>query len=290
MSGLYEEVKLTVAKELKPNYLEPENIARRRIFNDGIEEEGSKPCFFYRREDGERISIAAKTELVGIAGDKKSRKSLLGTAFILSRFEHIQREKVLGFELDLPDATILAFDTEQPRRRVKESRIRYHEIAELKSDDERYVQYSLKGMSPHAMIEVISSIIDEMVKAGNSPDIVFIDQIADLLTSRDENDKVGASNVIDWLDAWGGATGALMIVSMHNNRTGGNTNGKMGSLLDQKVDSLFRLNYDYETRITSLTHPFARDKPMPGIKFTQDLITGHPKLISEDNQIKKYFK
>lgn len=272
-------------KKLKTDVTE--HISERRIINDGKIDQEAPPCLFYIKEDEKRVPIAAKGDLVVIAGDKKSRKSLMATAIILSRFEDVDRLKTLRFELDI-QGLILYFDTEQPKRRVKINRMIYHEMAGIKGDDPHFIQYSLKGMSPHAMIEVISYVIENLIKEGNPPEMIVIDQIADLLQSRDENNKESASDVLDWLNTWVLTTGALMCVVIHTNRAGLQTNGKLGSLLDQKCDCEFILTLNKENWITELSHPLSREKRMPGIKFTHDQ-DGHIRFISENAEIKTYF-
>lgn len=277
-------------ESLEPKRLKPEiteNIESRRIINDGKVDEEIPPCLFYCKENNERVPVAAKGELLIIAGDKKARKSLMLTAIILSRFPDVDKVKTLRFELDM-QGPILYFDTEQPKRRIKINRERYHQMAGIIGDDPDFIQYSLKGMSPHAMVEVISHVIEEMIKDGKIPEMIVIDQIADLLQSRDENNKESASDVVDWLNMWTHSTGALMCVTIHTNRAGLQTNGKLGSLLDQKADCEFILNLNKENWVTELSHPLSREKRMPGIKFTHDF-NGHIRFISENAESKTYF-
>jgi hypothetical protein len=251
---------------------------KRRILFDGTEIDDWKPILVYTTENGERIPLAAKGDLIVVAGGKKARKSLLQTVFALSRFPNLERNRTFGFELEM-EQPILYFDTEQPPRRVKRSRNRYHRTAGLTADDAGFIQYSLKGMSAPQMGEFITETIDEQVTSANPPGLIMIDQIADLLTSRDENDAASASRVIDMLNLWTDKTDALFSVSIHTNRGGEQTTGRMGSLIDKKADSTLLLTID-DSWVTHLSHVFSREERMPGISFRHDM-WGLPSYIEE---------
>lgn len=250
---------------------------KRRILFDGKEDDDWKPCLWYVTEGGERIPLAAKGDLIVVAGEKKARKSLLQSVIALSRFPHLERNRTFGFELEM-DQPILSFDTEQQRRRIKRNRNRYHITAGMTEDDSSFVQYSLKGMSAPQMAEFITETIKEQNET-NPPGLIMIDQIADLLTSRDENDAASASRVIDMLNLWTEQTDALFSVSIHTNRGGEQTGGRMGSLMDKKTDCTVLLNLD-ENWTTHLRHVFSREERMPGISFKHDF-NGLPLYISE---------
>lgn len=254
------------------------DIDKRRVIYDGLEEDDWKPCLWYVTEAGERIPLAAQGDLLVIAGDKKARKSLLIHVFALSRFPGISRSRSFGFELDIQDRPIMYFDTEQPRRRVKRNRNRYHQAAGLRKDDADFIHYSLKGMSAPNMAEFITRAIDEQMKV-TPPGMVVIDQVADLVTSRDENDAPAASRVIDLLNIWTEKTDALFCVSIHTNRGGENTTGRMGSLVDKKTDCTLRLNID-DNWITTAKHVFSREDRMPEIRFNHTY-NGFPQYIEE---------
>jgi hypothetical protein len=272
-------------KRITPDYID--QLTDRRVTKDYKDE--WHPILKYRKEDGEAVSLAAKTELVVVAGDKKSRKSMLLSSILASRFQEVDRKKALGFELELEHEPILYFDTEMPMGRIVRNRKKYLSIIGLE-EDVNFHQYSLRGFSPNTMIHQIQGMIEKMVREGNPPGLLIIDQVADLLTGRDENDKQGASDLIDYLNDWIGLCGCMIIVTIHLNRGGFNTNGKVGSLIDQKADCGFRLNLVDKTWETELTQSLSREKRMPDIVFTHDS-WGLPLLIEEKMELnnKKYF-
>jgi len=272
-------------KEVLPEFLE--DLEKRRVQNDGNFEDDWHPILFYEKIDGTHVPLAAKGELIVIAGGKKARKSLLASIMVASRYADmgVDRSTRLGFLLDIPDGDILYFDTEQPRSRVKRNRKRYQSmIKDADGDDTSFIQYSLRGLSPEQMIRAINVKVDRMINEGRIPEWIIIDQVADLLTSRDENDKVEASRILDELISLQERTGALITVMIHTNRAELNSNGKLGSLLDQKNDCQFLLTYDFENQETELEQKFSRERKMPKIRFHQNE-WGYPEFLNE----KQYF-
>lgn len=262
-------------KLLVPDHLK--NLDRRRIFNDGKGDDW-KPILFYIKEDGERVPLVAKEELMVVAGEKKARKSLLLSAIAASRFEFPDPNSCLRFELFLSGQSVLWFDTEQPRGRVKSNRWRYQKLIGKQEDPELY-HYALRGLSPHQMKDAILHVAQTAMTTDRPPGLIMIDQIVDLSTSRDENDKVASVEVVDFLTLLSDLTGALMLISIHSNRLGTHTNGKIGSFLDQKTDCTFMLKLN-EHDDTELVHMYSREKKMPGIVYTHGEYA-LPKFISE---------
>lgn len=262
-------------KILVPDHLK--NLDKRRIFNDGKGNEW-KPVLFYIKEDGERVPLAAKEELVVIAGEKKARKSLLLSAIAASRYELSDPADCLRFELYNTGQSVLWFDTEQPRGRVQSNRWRYQKLIG-KDEDETLYHYALRGMSPHQMKDAILHVAQTAMTTDRPPGLIMIDQIVDLSSSRDENLKSDAVEAVDFLTMLSDITGALMLISIHTNRSGLQTNGKIGSFLDQKTDCTFLLNLN-ENEETELSHKFSREKKMPGIIYTHGDYS-LPKFISE---------
>lgn len=265
-------------KQLVPDWLK--NLESCRIKNDGNPDDDWSPCLWYNRLNGERVPLVGKTELLVISGEEKARKSLLLSMFTASRFGFVGRSLTCGFELSMEEP-VLYFDTEQPRRRVKKNRMRYQNlIGDPHGDDESFIQYSLRGKTPHVMKECITHVIKEMVEKGTPPGVIVIDQIMDLSDTRDENDMKASSELIDMVNLWSDMTGALMALAIHTNRGGERTRGKLGSLLDKKTDCSFLLNMDKETWTTTLTHSFSRESRMPQITFDQSY-EGLPRFLDE---------
>lgn len=283
-------------KILTPDYME--QLKDRLVTKDYKEE--WIPILRYRKEDGDSVPLVAKKELLVIAGEKKARKSLLISSICASRFVESQRKRVLGFELEM-DQPILYFDTEMSMARIAKNRKKYLKVAgfDWDKDDPNFIQYSLKGYSPHTMVQMIRSTIEKMVRDDNPPGVVIIDQIADLLPGRDENDKLAASDIIDHINDWVDLSGALVIASIHLNRANGLSNGKMGSLIDQKADCQLKLTLVDKTWETELSQPLAREERMPDLIFSQETEIdrggyhhyGLPILIDEKINLnnKKYF-
>lgn len=272
---------------LVPDYIA--SLEQCRVVNDGNISDDWSPCFWYAKLNGDRVPLVGKEELLVVSGEEKARKSLLLSMFTASRYEDVDRSRTCGFEL-LMEQPILYFDTEQPKRRVKKNRMRYQSlIGKPLEDDGSFIQYSLRGKTPHVMKECITHVIREMMEAGTPPGIIVIDQIMDLSDSRDENDMPSSVALMDTINAWGDMTGALMALAIHTNRGGERTRGKLGSLLDKKTDCTFRLNMETDTWITTVTHSYSRESRMPSITFNQDYGTGFPRFLNEKSEAISYF-
>lgn len=273
-------------KELIPDFLV--NCEDNRVLFNDDKDDDAEVVLWYKLDNGKRIPIAALTELLVVTGEKKSRKSLLAACMLAMARYYIDENRTLRYELDV-DGPILAFDTEQPKRRTKKNRRLYHSVLGWEKDDDSYIQYNIRSMSVHNRLDFIEHIIEKLIAEGNSPSVIIIDQIMDLVPSRDENDKESASKVIDKLDKWIGMTKCLMCVTIHTNRGKKDTNGKMGALIDQKTDCTFRTNLDEDGWVTEVTHADAREARIPKFKFTQDF-NGFPKLLTvEDTPLGDYF-
>ena len=115
----------------------------------------------------------------------------------------------------------------------------------------------------------------------------------------DKDDKLAASDIIDHINDWVDLSGALVIASIHLNRANGLSNGKMGSLIDQKADCQLKLTLVDKTWETELSQPLAREERMPDLIFSQETEIdrggyhhyGLPILIDEKINLnnKKYF-
>ena len=238
---------------------------------------------WYELDNGKRIPIAARSELLVITGKEKSRKSLLSQCFAMAN-AGVDRIKSLGFRMDLQGDIILQFDTEQPKRRARLNRTRYHTIAGLASDDESFKSFNIKKMSFRRKLEFIPHVIQKVQDdTGKNIGMLIIDQIADLMPGRDVNDSASASQIVDDMDLWDTLMGqrALIVPLIHTNRGGLNTNGVLGSLLDKKCDVQYLTEFDLDTQATRVIHKESRDVRMPNFTFRQDY-DGAPRLMKID--------
>lgn len=266
---------MTDMEQLTPDYLQ--NWKSRLVTYDDAEDDDAEVCVWYIDDDERQIPIIARNELLVITGLQKSRKSLLAQAILMSNYV-TDKDTTFGFSLDIgKQGLIYHFDTEQSKRWVKRNKRRFYQACGMKDDDPRYQTFYLKGLSHFQMMEFITHRITE---AEKKPDVILIDQIADLMPARDVNDQEGANVVLEHLTKWQELTNGFIMCTIHTNRGGQNTNGKLGVILDQKTECTFLVEFDKNSLISTVTHKDARDRRIDSFSFTQDSI-GHPRLVHQ---------
>lgn len=281
-SGLDPDHTLTI----DPDYLK--NWEKNRVvWKPGEpDDDGQVVMNFMLPDDDKPRSVIARSEMMVITGPPKARKTLLLQSMIMSNFlKQKDYIKTLRFNLDLGQNTILMFDTEQPRRRSKKNRRRFHNIVNAQSDLDRYFEMNIKKFSHVQKIDLITRTIEEVQhRIGEPIGMLIIDQIADLCPSRDVNDQSGVNEILDHLNMWQELTmnTSVQAVTIHTNRGRLDTNGKLGVMLDQKTDCTFHVDIDHKDKISVVTHKESRERPVPGFTFTQDSY-GLPKLLVVDD-------
>lgn len=270
---------------LVPDYLKEWRNCEVNLDQDYDPNDDSDVIIKYQLENGKLIPFAAKGEMLLVTGREKSRKTLLIKCMLMSSYTSdpslTMNFRTVPQEGDLGEDTpfVLYFDTEQPLRRTKKNVRQFYEMAGIKEQDPNLRFFNLKKFSYTQKIEFITHTIEAVImEEGRRPDIIVIDQIADLAPGRDYNDQLGADNIVNYVNKWSEITGALMILVIHTNRGGKETNGKLGVIFDQKTDTcvLTELN---EEHITTVYHRLARDQKIPRFTFRQDF-TGRPQLIA----------
>lgn len=236
---------------------------------------------WWHGENGDRLPVVARGDLMVVTGAQKTRKSLLIQSMIMSNY--IQDDTVtLGFRMDLSGDPIIYYDTEQPLRRVRKNMERFHNIIKATSHVPNYYVFSTKAMSAKKRLEFITYTIKQVQdKTGRNPGFIGLDQIADLLPARDVNDQYGVDVVLEHITMWDELVQGKAVIApvIHTNRGGQNTNGKMGVILDQKTDCSFLVNIEKGTWISKVTNKESRERRIPDFEFRQDM-DGSPRLLS----------
>jgi hypothetical protein len=269
--------------DLMPDYLRNWK-GQEVVWKPGETDDDGQVCLWYQLNNGKKIPVAARSELLVVTGPQKSRKTLLLQCMLMSNYID-DTTKTLGFKMDLDMAPVLMFDTEQPIRRTKKNRRRFHEIVGLKENDPNYRIFNIKKYSHSQKMKFITHAIAQVQEEmGVSPGMIIIDQLADLCPARDVNNQEGVNEVLDHLNLWEEMTGskALIAAVIHTNRGRMNTNGKLGVMLDQKTDCSFHVDIDFDTWISTVTHKEAREMRCPKFTFRQDF-SGHPRLLVVDD-------
>lgn len=240
------------------------------------DEDNAEILYGFIGEDGVEIPFAAKNEILMFTGMPKSRKTLLIQCMLMSKYTN-DRNITMGF-VTKGNPLVYHFDTEQPKRRTEKNVHRFYEFCGISTPDPNYRVFNIKKYTYTQKLEVIGHTILELHKeTGRWPDVIIVDQIADLAPARDVNNQEGSDNVLTNIIYWQELTGALMAVVLHTNRGGQNTNGKLGVLFDQKADNQVLIEIN-EEGVSTVIHKLARDLKIPKFTFRQDF-NGRPRLL-----------
>lgn len=257
------------------------NTENRRILLDMKTTEDGDIILWYK-SDKKIIPIASRGEMIAITGMQKSRKSLLAACLVMANYIY-DKSTTLGFQMNLGDFPILHFDTEQPDRRTKINNRRFHEAIGATENLPNYLLYNIRPFSYRQRIHFIDHKVNELIQNGTPPGCIIVDQIADLVPARDYNNEVASADAMDWLVRWRDACKALLIVTIHTNRGGENTNGKLGVLVDQLTDCSFIIDYDKRTGVSKVSHKESRDQRISDFTFVQDNL-GFPRFLSQKDE------
>lgn len=226
------------------------------------------------------IPVCGKNKILLIKGNEGSRKSLLASCILMSRFID-DTKYTMGFKLDLePGEIILHFDTEMDMEETEERKESFNRICSIRHDDPRYMMYNISDYSYQQRIDMINYTIQK-VQEEHKIGLIVIDQVADLLRGYNANDEIGANDVLEWLLAWKRAGDCILMPVMHTNRGGVNTNGKLGKWIDHKAFGSLLVTYNHESHETEVQHHKSRKKKIPKFRFHQDE-HGNPRFLNDD--------
>lgn len=275
-SGLVEDEE---SLDLVPDYLS--KWKEQEIIWTGQDDDGDDDiCLWFETNGGTLLPVAARSEMMVITGPQKTRKSLLLQCMLMANYID-DRSKTLGYKMDLRDSPIVLFDTEQPIRRTKKNRRRFHNTIGLNRHDKSYRIFNIRKYTHTQKLNLITHTLTNIIEEdGIMPGCIIIDQLADLCPARDVNDQHGVNEVLEYINLWQEMTRnqSLFCAVIHTNRGRLNTNGKLGVMLDQKTDCSFHVDIDFDTWISTVTHKEARDARCPEFTFKQEY-DGTPRLL-----------
>lgn len=232
----------------------------------------------------ENIPICGKNRMLLVKGRDKSRKSILANCILMSNFTRNEKY-TLGFKLCLePDEVIIHFDTEMGKEDVENRKEQFNDICNLDPENDVYQVYDIEPYSYRQRRDIIEYVILEHIKSGTKLGAVVIDQAADLLKGYNVNDTDDISDAAERILYWKRIADCMVIVLMHTNRGGVETNGLYGKILDDKTYASLLCSRDEETNITTVSHK-TRGRPIDDFRFRHDLVTGLPRYLKDESQL-----
>jgi hypothetical protein len=186
-------------------------------------------------------------ENILIYGPPKSRKSFLLNMMVVPHF----RKDVnisMGFDVNIIEErgndkpwAVVWFDTEQSNDRVYETSRRFYRWCNVNPDDgiDNFFVFYLRGMGHKEKREKLIEGLEYVSKNYNVVTTV-LDQIVDLTNGTDDTSQ--AEEVMTLIQYANVTFGTSVVTSMHSNRQGRETNGKVGSYFDKKFECTLRAN------------------------------------------------
>lgn len=201
-------------------------------------------------------------ELIGVKGRAKMGKSQFEYVLIAAMLAGFSRGSVKPLQNQYK---ICLFDTEQSQVSLKKCCQRALHYAGLPIDknDTRFLPFFMRSLS----IEERKRIIEDAVKE-ETPDIVFIDGVRDLLT--DFNSLTESNDLIQWLMRLTAAYGCSIVSVLHQNKSkeDGNMRGHLGTELLNKLTDCFEVSKKDGKFLVSCTD--SRNVPCADFAFSID--------------------
>lgn len=220
-------------------------------------------------KDDKKVPVLAKGDFLVITGREKSRKSTFSSSILAAKFSNT-RFQTLGFSTSLDsDSVVMRFDTEQNKVTEVTNRRTFHKLCALEEDDDTFREYNLRGYTYMQKCEMIEYAMQKVIDEGKEIGLVVIDQIADLVLNSDVNNTIEVDRIKVKLEEWTSRFNTAIIVIIHTNRGGEETNGVLGTMLDKKCFGRFLIRFNEETGSSTAYHK-TRDKYAKPIEFTHD--------------------
>jgi hypothetical protein len=213
-----------------------------------------------------------------IHGKAKSKKTFLNTLFTSGLIEdNILMNK---FVVDLPidKKQVLYFDTEQGRFDVYRVNKRVLYLIQNKKKIDNLGMFGLAGEDANMIVQLIEYSLDEMFK---NVAVVFIDQVADLLNSV--NDEKEAVRLVKKIENWKIKYNIHVCCVLHQNKHDGYAQGWLGTQLMKKAQTIIKVNKDNICNNISHVEPdLMRGREFEMFSF-QINDSGIPEMLSKED-------
>lgn len=219
-------------------------LNERKIIIESIPQQ--MPCLLYVRENMQsdrKIRMLTAGNISLITGKSKSKKTFLFSTLAATLSRDFHFGNILFPNMPLDCKRIIYIDTEQSKFDS------WNVLNRIKQLHGNVDYYSLRGISA---IE-IKEFINYLIKKFNDIAIIFIDQIADLLKSV--NDEEDAKQTIKFLEKITAENNIHVSCLLHQNKANTNGMGWIGSILLQKCEICLTITKDSDDYTISHVEP-----------------------------------
>lgn len=245
--------------------------------------DGEDFSMFYNSPDLDSpIGVAGPGDIFFTHGREKSRKTSFVTGAMSGAFT-TDPQKSLGFSFNFgPDSNILYFDTEQSKGQFYKLQKKFHENVRMKSNLPNYHAYNLRAYDYSERMEIVERVAEGVIASGQKIGMIVTDQAGDFV--KDVNHESSVKKYVNFLLDSAENYSCISAPILHSNRGGIESLGKIGALLDKKATSIWRVEYDADTKLSCAHNSRARNLPVyKPVCFTHNK-QGFIEKASEDFQ------
>ena len=217
------------------------------------------------------IAKLTKGNISAVEGIAKSKKTF-GLTLMMSCIA--RGESVVPKFLPVGSGKLAWIDTEQSKSDAHKvvKRIEY-----MAGGDEGLLFF---GMKQYAAKERLSKTEAMLEKYGSEIDVLVIDGIRDFV--RDFNNPIESSDMVALLMKWTVDFDMHICVVLHANKSDGNMRGHLGTELENKSETVFKIaKMDNMKDTSEVSEKFGRGKNIEPFMFTIN-DRGMPELIEGD--------
>lgn len=254
------------------------NLILKDTFIDLENKEYKEPPAYLSLKDieDEFVSICTPANISAITGKAKSKKSYFQNLLISAVVSNSIKYNTIKANMPNNKKDIVLFDTEQSVYHVSRATDRINKLIGYKAKN-LYV-YSLRGLEADMIIKLITHITD----INNNIGMIFIDQIADLAKSI--NNEEEAVKIVRLLERISKEKDLHICCVIHQNKGDGYASGWLGSQIMKKSETVISVEKDVKDFRNSFISPdLTRNKPfvMFGIRINAN---GMPEIMNEKDE------
>ena len=224
--------------------------------------------------------IASAGNLIGVTGREGSRKSLFARCAAAAALGATDIDSTLNFNWNPWRERMRYFemDTEQSQDDHIVLHRKFLKMCNLPLENDLTAAFELQAYEYNELYTQLSFYLELHSRHQDPFSIVLIDQLADLVP--DENDREYAKHIVTQLLSFAKRYNLIIFVIMHTNRGGIEANGSLGSVLQKKAQAMFRIDYDSDTKYSTVHHVKTRvGRPIENFQFWHNE-RGMPEIIT----------
>ncbi len=247
-----------MAKELAEKVQSFKENLQKLLINN-IPDENEPPSLFSMNG----VDVIPKRSISIVSAQKKSGKSNFAGLLMTACCNDSHNVLDGAIKSKLGALKVLNIDTEQPLKDARRTLRRVMKTAGY-NYDEQWNDHNIFSVSVKDYSAEDRRIITEVAISEYEPDIVFIDGIADLVKSI--NDEVENTELMSWMDYLSCQFDCAVVGMLHLNYGTGKIGGWAGTQANKKFTDSFTLKKDKQNGYFKIEHE-GRGENAPDLRF-----------------------